>query len=123
MSYLIAFLGAGIGGSLHHSINAIAPRLLETALLFGIILVNLTSSLMIGLIVGYLAFRGGSQATRLFLTNGILGDFTTLSAFSPDVSALLERSDLARAAIYCGLSVAGTALALFVGLCFAQTDF
>ncbi|MBC8792760.1 MAG: fluoride efflux transporter CrcB [Tagaea sp. CACIAM 22H2] len=124
MSYLIVFLGAGIGGSLRHGVNVIALRLFGTALPFGTIFVNIAGSLTMGLIVGYLAFRGeAAQMQRLFLTTGILGGFTTFSAFSLDVSVLLERGDLAGAAIYGGLSVAGSVLALFVGLWFARTIF
>ncbi len=124
MSYLIVFLGAGIGGSLRHGVNVIVPRLFGTALPFGTMFVNIAGSLTMGLIIGYLAFRGeAAQMQRLFLTTGILGGFTTFSAFSLDVSVLLERGDLWNATIYGALSVGGSILALFAGLWFARAVF
>lgn len=124
MSYLIVFMGAGIGGSLRHGINVLAPRLFGTALPYGTLLVNLAGSLAMGLIVGYLAFRGeAAQMPRLFLTTGILGGFTTFSAFSLDVAVLIERGDLSSAALYGGLSVVGSVLALFVGLWLTRAIF
>lgn len=124
MNYLIVFLGAGIGGSLRHGVNVLAPRLFGTALPFGTMFVNLAGSLAMGLIVGYLAYRGeATQMPRLFLTTGILGGFTTFSAFSLDVAVLLERGDLASAALYGGLSVVGSVLALFVGLWLTRAVF
>jgi len=124
LNYLIVFLGAGIGGSLRHGVNVLAPRLFGTALPFGTMFVNLAGSLAMGLIVGYLAFRGeAAQIPRLFLTTGILGGFTTFSAFSLDVAVLLERDDLASAALYGGISVAGSVLALFVGLWLTRAVF
>jgi CrcB protein len=121
---LIVFLGAGIGGSLRHGVNVLAPSLFGTALPYGTIFVNLAGSLAMGLIVGYLAFRGeAAQMPHLFLTTGILGGFTTFSAFSLDVAVLIERGDLSSAALYGGLSVVGSVLALFVGLWLTRAIF
>ncbi|MBI1244877.1 MAG: fluoride efflux transporter CrcB [Alphaproteobacteria bacterium] len=124
MNYLIVFLGAGIGGSLRHAVNVLAPRLLGTALPFGTMFVNLAGSLAMGLIAGWFAFRGDApQSARLFLTTGILGGFTTFSAFSLDFAMLVERGEIANAAIYGGVSVAGALMALFIGLWIARTFF
>ena len=124
MNYLIVFLGAGIGGALRHSVNVTAPRLLGIVLPFGTMIVNLAGSFAMGLIVGYLAFRGeASQAPRLFMTTGILGGFTTFSAFSLDVAVLIERGDIANAVVYGGLSVAGSILFLFGGLWLVRATY
>lgn len=124
MNYLIVFLGAGIGGALRHGVNILAPRLVGSALPFGTLFVNIAGSMTMGLIAGYLAFRGDvAQPWRLFLTTGVLGGFTTFSAFSMDVVLLIERGDLAGAALYGGLSVAGAVLALFAGLWLARVMF
>ncbi len=95
-----------------------------TALPYGTMFVNLAGSLAMGLIVGYLAFRGeAAQTPRLFLATGILGGFTTFSAFSLDVAVLIERGALASAVLYCGVSVIGSVLVLFIGLWFARVVF
>ncbi|HET9811081.1 MAG TPA: fluoride efflux transporter CrcB [Sphingomicrobium sp.] len=117
MGYLIVFLGAGIGGALRHGVNLAAARLLGYGFPFGTLFVNVAGSFLIGLLAGYFAFRTGfSQHFRLFLTTGVLGGFTTFSAFTLDAALLVERHDYALAAGYVVGSV-GIALAgLFLGL-------
>jgi CrcB protein len=67
--------------------------------------------------VGYFAFKGGaSQHWRLFLTTGILGGYTTFSAFSLDAVLLYERGELGLAALYVALSVALSIGGLMGGL-------
>jgi CrcB protein len=69
-----------------------------------------------GLLAAYFAFKGdASQHWRLFLTTGILGGFTTFSAFSLDVALLYERGQIAMAALYVGVSVCVSIAALFAG--------
>ncbi len=124
MGYLIVFLGAGIGGALRHGVNVLAARQFGADFPYGTMFVNLAGSLTMGLIVGYFAFKGdGGQDARLFLTTGILGGFTTFSAFSLDVVMLVERGDIANAALYGGISVAGSVLALFAGLWLTRMVF
>jgi fluoride exporter len=70
-----------------------------------------------GLLAGWFAVRfDPGQAWRLFLATGILGGFTTFSAFSLDAALLYERDTLAMAALYVLASVVGSVAALFVGL-------
>ena len=71
-----------------------------------------------GLLAGYFAFKGGeaSQPWRLFLTTGILGGYTTFSAFSLDAVLLYERGETALAALYVLASVALAIGGLFAGL-------
>jgi CrcB protein len=70
-----------------------------------------------GLLAAYFAFKGGaSQHWRLFFTTGILGGYTTFSAFSLDVALHYERGELALTALYIGLSVALSITGLFAGL-------
>jgi len=124
MNFLIVFLGAGVGGALRHGVNILAPRLVGSALPFGTLFVNVAGSVAMGLIAGYLAFRGDvAQPWRLFLTTGVLGGFTTFSAFSMDVVLLIERGEFGGAALYGGLSVAGSILALFAGMWLARVIF
>ena len=92
MLYLIVFLGAGIGGALRHGVNAGSARLWGYGFPFGTLIVNVAGSFLMGLLAGYFAFRPGiGQHARLFLTTGILGGFTTFSAFSLDTVLLVER--------------------------------
>ncbi len=117
MLYLIVFLGAGIGGALRHGVNVGAARLLGYDFPFGTLIVNVIGSFMMGLFAGYFAFRPGiGQHVRLFLTTGILGGFTTFSAFSLNSALLIERHSFGMAAGYMVGSVAASVSALFFGL-------
>jgi CrcB protein len=117
MGYLIVFVGAGIGGAMRHGVNSIAALLLGTGFPFGTLAVNVVGSLAMGLIVEYLALMGEvSQHWRLFLATGVLGGFTTFSAFSLDAAVLYERGQLALAAAYVLISVGVSIAALFAGL-------
>ena len=117
MLYLIVFLGAGIGGALRHGINVGAARLWGFGFPYGTLVVNVFGSFIMGLLAGYFAFRPGvDQHARLFLTTGILGGFTTFSAFSLDTALLVERHAYGLAAGYAVGSVAASVSALFLGL-------
>ena len=123
MGYLIVFLGAGIGGALRHGVNLAAVRLFGFGFPFGTAIVNLVGSFLIGLLAGYFAFRTGfSQHVRLFLTTGLLGGFTTFSAFSLDAALLLERHSYWLAAGYIVGSVGISLIALFFGLALFRTS-
>ena len=117
MLYLIVFLGAGIGGALRHGVNVGAARLFGLGFPLGTLIVNIAGSFIMGLFAGYFAFRPGiDQHMRLFLTTGVLGGFTTFSAFSLDAALLIERHAYRMAAGYIVGSVFASLVALFVGL-------
>jgi fluoride exporter len=117
MLYLIVFIGAGIGGALRHGVNVGAARLYGYGFPFGTLIVNIVGSFVMGLLAGYFAFRPGiPQHFRLFLTTGILGGFTTFSAFSLDTALLIERHAFGMAAGYVVGSIAASVSALFFGL-------
>lgn len=117
MGYLIVFLGGGIGAALRHGVNLTAARALGTAFPYGTFAVNVIGSLAMGLLAAYFAFKGdATQHWRLFFTTGILGGFTTFSAFSLDVVLLYERGETAIAALYVVASVAISIAGLFAGL-------
>ena len=116
MAYIIVFLGAGIGGALRHGVNQ-AARLLGYGFPWGTLAVNVLGSFLMGVLAGYFAYRTGiSQQSRLFLTTGILGGFTTFSAFSLDAALLIERQSYKIAAGYVAASVIASIGALFLGL-------
>lgn len=117
MSYLLVFLGGGLGAALRHGINIGTPRLLGSGFPWSTFLINVTGSLVMGLLAGWLAFKGdASQSWRLFLTTGILGGYTTFSTFSLDVAVLYERGDIGLAAAYGIGSVVLSVAGLFAGL-------
>ena len=117
MIYFIVFLGAGIGGALRHGVNVGSAKLFGYGFPTGTLIVNLVGSFAMGLLAGYFAFRPGmSQHVRLFLTTGLLGGFTTFSAFSLDTALLIERHAYATAAAYVAGSVVAGIVALFLGL-------
>jgi fluoride exporter len=122
MGYAIVFLGAGIGGALRHGFNLAAVRLFGFDFPYGTLIVNVLGSLLMGLLAGYFAFRTGiPQHMRLFLTTGVLGGFTTFSAFSLDAALLMERHAYWSAAAYMAGSVVLSLLALFAGLSLFRT--
>lgn len=116
-SYLIVFLGAGLGGALRHAVNVGSVRFVGGGLPVATALVNITGSFALGLLAGYFALRADpGQHWRLFLTTGVLGGFTTFSAFSLDVALLYERGDGVAAATYVAGTVAGALLGVLAGL-------
>lgn len=116
MAYLIVFLGGGLGAALRHGVNIASARAFGTAFPYGTLTVNIVGSLAMGLFAAWFAFKGdASQHWRLFLTTGILGGFTTFSAFSLDAALLYERGEVGTAAIYVVASVALSIAGLFAG--------
>src|SRR5256885_14860747 len=101
MNYVLVFIGGGLGSSLRHTINVLCARFIGTAFPYGTFIINITGSTIMGLIAGYLAFKGeASQPWRLFLMTGILGGYTTFSAFSLDAALLYERGAIRLALFY-----------------------
>ena len=92
---------------------------------WGTLTVNILGGLLMGLLVGALALRGGAEQERLRLLLGVgfLGGFTTFSAFSLEVANMLERRDMASAAGYAVVSVAASVTAVFAGLMLARRVF
>jgi CrcB protein len=122
MTYLLVFLGGGIGSALRYALNALAARTLGSHFPWGTFLINVSGSVLMGLIAGYLTSRGdgaaasSAQPWRLFLMTGVLGGYTTFSAFSLDAALLYERGSPGLAAAYVAGSVALAIAGLFAGL-------
>jgi CrcB protein len=117
MNYLLVFIGGGLGSTLRHMINVVCPRLFGTAFPYHTFIINITGSAVMGLIAGYLAFKGeAAQPWRLFLMTGILGGYTTFSAFSLDAALLYERGEIGLAVLYVVGSVVLSIVGLFAGL-------
>jgi fluoride exporter len=121
---LLVFIGGGIGAAGRHGVNIAAARLFGTGFPWGTLTVNILGSFAMGLIVAWFAFKAGGglpQHARLFLTTGILGGFTTFSAFSLDAVLLWERGALATAAAYVFVSVVVSIAGLFAGMALVRS--
>jgi fluoride exporter len=117
MNYLLVFIGGGLGSSLRHTINIVCARCLGPGFPYGTFIINISGSTVMGLIAAYLALKGEvAQPWRLFLMTGILGGYTTFSAFSLDALVLYERGEIGLAALYVVGSVVLSILGLFAGL-------
>lgn len=115
--YLIVFLGGGVGAAIRHAFNGMGLRTMGPDFPYATLFINITGSTIMGLIAGYFAFKGtDSSHWRLFLTTGILGGYTTFSAFSLDAALLYERGELGLSALYVIASVALSIVGLFAGL-------
>jgi CrcB protein len=122
LGYLVVFLGAGVGGAIRHGMNIGVARWLGAHFPYHTFIINILGSLIMGLIAGWFAERGQETShMRLFLTTGILGGFTTFSAFSLDAVLLWERQEHLLAALYVGGSVLGALAGLVLGLWIART--
>ncbi|WP_029029344.1 fluoride efflux transporter CrcB [Salinarimonas rosea] len=116
MSALTVFLGAGLGGVLRWLVGLAALRAFGPAFPWGTLAVNVAGSFAMGLVATLVLARMPSETARLFLTTGLLGGFTTFSAFSLDAAALVERGAPGLAAAYVAASVLLSLGAIAVGL-------
>lgn len=117
MDYLLVFAGGGIGAALRHGVNRAALAALGSSFPFGTLFVNVAGSFAMGVLAALFLAKGiGDQGLRLFLTTGILGGFTTFSAFSLDAILLWERGAWTALAIYLAGSVTLSIAALAVGM-------
>lgn len=107
--------GGALGASGRYLVNVGAMRLLGAGFPWGTVLVNILGSFLMGVLVVVLARRGGMHLAP-FLMTGVLGGFTTFSAFSLDTSVLWERGEILLAAGYVLGSVILSVSALFLAL-------
>ena len=120
--YMMVFVGGGLGAALRHGVNRASLAYLGPAFPYGTLLVNVLGGLLMGVLAElFLSRGGGSQELRLFLTTGLLGGFTTFSAFSLDAALMWQRSDYAALALYIVASVLVSIAALFLGMATVRT--
>jgi fluoride exporter len=107
-----------IGGGAGAWLRFVAGRLFgATAFPWTTLGVNLLGSFAMGLLAGWLARNGSfGDGWRLLLGVGLLGGFTTFSAFSMETAQLIERGAMAQAGLYAVASVVGGIAGLFAGL-------
>ncbi|PTQ12814.1 fluoride efflux transporter CrcB [Sphingomonas oleivorans] len=115
---LIVMLGGAIGAGFRYHIGSIALRNLGPGFPWGTWIVNLLGGFLMGMLAGVLARStdGSGEPLRLFLGVGVLGGFTTFSAFSLETFNMLLRGDHVSAATYAVSSIAGSVLMLILGV-------
>jgi fluoride exporter len=116
-SLLLVMLGGAFGAGARHLVGRATLGLFGPNFPWGTLAVNLIGGLLMGLLAGGL-FRFGESGEqwRLLLGVGVLGGFTTFSAFSLDVMLMLERGDWGVALGYILVSVVGAVAAVALGL-------
>lgn len=114
---LLVAVGGGLGTALRFGVGRWALALLGPGFPFGTFAVNIIGGFLMGLLAGWLArFGEGGEELRLLLGVGVLGGFTTFSAFSLEVFNMINRAEVALAAAYAMSSVAGSVLAVLAGV-------
>jgi CrcB protein len=115
-------IGSAIGGVSRYVIGAAIQQRYGLAFPVGTLVVNITASLILGFIMR-LALGGTqmSPETRIFLTTGICGGYSTFSTFTYDTAAMFESGQYRRAITYVTLSVVLSLIATFAGFALAQS--
>ena len=110
-------LGGALGAILRHFMNIGIARVAGSDFPWHTMVINITGSFVMGLLISLMAQRWNvSNEVRAFLTTGILGGYTTFSAFSLDFALLVERKSYALAGAYALGSVVVSIVAIFIGL-------
>jgi len=117
MTVLWVALGGALGSAARYGVNVWSGRLLGSEFPWHTLFVNLLGCFAMGLLVELMALKlNVSNEVRAFLTTGILGGFTTFSAFSLDFALLVERKSYGLAGAYAAGSVVLSLAAVFAGL-------
>lgn len=116
-------LGGAVGASMRYLTGVFTIRLMGPGYPWGTITVNIVGSFLMGVIVVLLATKGGTHRFAPLLMTGLLGGFTTFSAFSLDFANMWEKGDMVHAYVYLAASVVLSIGALFVGMTIARSVF
>lgn len=112
---LLVMLGGSVGAGLRYLVGAWTVANIVSNLPFGTWTVNVVGGLLMGLLTGWLIRSGGDESLRLLLGVGVLGGFTTFSAFSLEMFTMINRGEIGLAGAYAVSSVAGSVLAVMTG--------
>ena len=117
-SFLLVGLGGALGSMTRYGTGLAVARLWPMSFPLATLLINIVGSVTMGLFVGVMArlLPSWAEDARLFVAVGILGGFTTFSAFSLDTIVLMERGEWLLAGIYVLMSVVLCLIGLYLGL-------
>jgi CrcB protein len=120
--YFLVFLGGGIGSALRLGIFRLSRLWLSPELPFGTLMVNVLGGIAAGALSAWLVSRstGGADPTAVFFMTGVLGGFTTFSAFSLDAVLLCERGQAGLAIGYVLASVLLSVIGVIAGMSAAR---
>jgi fluoride exporter len=113
---LLVMIGGAIGAAARFHLGGVAARAFGPAFPAGTLIANVSGGLAMGLLAATLARTGDGETWRLLLGVGVLGGFTTFSAFSLETVAMIERGEALLAFGYVAASVLGALGALGLGL-------
>ena len=118
---LLVMAGGALGAALRYAVGLAATARFGPAFPWGTLIVNLAGCFAAGLLLAFLLARGeAADPWRLFLGVGLLGGFTTFSAFGAETAWMLQRGELTLASAYILASVGGALVALFAGIWLAR---
>lgn len=113
---LAVFLGSGLGALMRFGCVSLVQKLQPAPFPMGTLLVNVMGSLLMGALMAWVIKDAqGREDVRLLLAVGVLGGFTTFSAFAWDVLALWQRGEAVQALLYISGSVLLSLIAVAVG--------
>ncbi len=117
MTILYVGLGGAVGAILRYLVTILSARMFGLGFPYGTLMVNILGAFLMGMLVSAGASHFNlSQDMRLFLQVGVLGGFTTFSAFSLDVVTLFERGETISAGAYIMLSIVLSVIAITIGM-------
>ncbi len=115
--YFAIAVGGALGAVGRFFVTSTMGRMIGHGFPWGTVIVNVAGSFLMGALISFMAIKWSTSAEmRVFLTTGILGGFTTFSAFSLDFATLIERKETVAAIGYAAGSVSLSVLAVFAGL-------
>ena len=116
-AFLFIFIGGGLGSLARYALASAVGQITGPGFPWGTLAVNILGGFVMGMLVEMMALKWSvPQEIRLFLTTGLMGGFTTFSAFSLECASMIERGDWGMAGAYVFSSVIGSILALFAAL-------
>lgn len=123
LNVLLVALGGGLGAAGRFGVSLAMPARAD-AWPWATFVINVSGSLLIGVLAGWLSTRGDTgEQWRLFLGVGVLGGFTTFSAYSLETMRMIERSDWLGASTYSIGSVLAGLAAVAIGMMIAKRVF